>query len=180
MAAVRGCTLESNFFLVYLICSAIRSRKVLPSLTVSKLLAFSSPMDVPSPPLSLRTAVWDSSFCRHRGTVYAWRIVYHKIWYAAVTAGYVVVQPFSTLVMPCVKASSRSAAESYLEVRLTSVLHIAQVGQLLDSLDISLRYLCAYIGFCRCLTVATDGLAASAVRTGTPPCRWRLRPAARS
>ena len=38
-------------------CSAIRSRKFLPSFTVSNDLAFSRPMDVPRPPLSLSTAV---------------------------------------------------------------------------------------------------------------------------
>ena len=43
-------------------CSAIRSRKFLPSFTVSSDLAFSRPMDVPRPPLSLSTAVAPSRF----------------------------------------------------------------------------------------------------------------------
>ena len=50
-------TSDPNSPRVNLICSAIRSRKVLPFFTGSKLFAFSSPMDVPRPPFSLSTAV---------------------------------------------------------------------------------------------------------------------------
>lgn len=57
------CTWDPNSLRVCLICSAMRSRKVLPSFTTRRLLAFSRPMDVPSPPLSFNTAVCDSNFC---------------------------------------------------------------------------------------------------------------------
>ncbi len=57
-------TLEPNFSRVYTTCSAMRSRKVLPSLTGRSDFAFSKPIDVPSPPLSLRTAVCSRRLCR--------------------------------------------------------------------------------------------------------------------
>ena len=56
-------TLDPYFWRVYLIWSAMRSRKVFPSLTSSKLFAFSRPIDVPKPPFSLKTAVCESNFC---------------------------------------------------------------------------------------------------------------------
>lgn len=59
-----------NLVRVCLICSAMRSRKVLPSFTSSRLLAFSSPIDVPSPPLSFSTAVCSSrAYAGHQGRV---------------------------------------------------------------------------------------------------------------
>ena len=48
-------------------CSAIRSRKLRPSLTSSSDLALVMPIDVPSPPLSLMTTAWSSSPARRLG-----------------------------------------------------------------------------------------------------------------
>ena len=45
----------------------MRSRKVLPSFTGRRDLAFSRPMEVPRPPLSLRTAVLERSDWGHGG-----------------------------------------------------------------------------------------------------------------
>ena len=56
-------TLEPNCSLVYTICSAMRSRKVLPSFTGRRDFAFSRPIDVPRPPLSFRTAVCSRRAC---------------------------------------------------------------------------------------------------------------------
>jgi len=52
-------TLAPNDFRWCLTCSAMMSRNVLPSLTTRRDLAFSRPMDVPRPPLSLSMAVWE-------------------------------------------------------------------------------------------------------------------------
>ena len=63
-------TLEPNFSRVYTTCSAIRSRKVLPSLTGRSDFAFSRPIDVPSPPFSFRTAVCSRRLCAGHATAY--------------------------------------------------------------------------------------------------------------
>lgn len=68
-------TLEPYCLRVCLTCSAMRSRKVLPSFTSSKLLAFSKPMEVPKPPFSLKTAVCDNKVCISKsalGLLWAW------------------------------------------------------------------------------------------------------------
>ena len=57
-------TFDPYFWRVYFTCSAIRSKKVLPDLTSSKLFAFSRPIEVPRPPFNLKTAVLESSSWR--------------------------------------------------------------------------------------------------------------------
>ena len=48
-----------NSFLMHMTCLAVKSKKVSPFFTSSKLLALSRPIPVPNPPLSLSTTVWE-------------------------------------------------------------------------------------------------------------------------
>ena len=150
--------MESNFFLVYLICSAIRSKKLLPSLTSSKLLAFSRPMEVPSPPLSFRTAVWESSFCGQTCRVYAWGIVYHKILGASPQDCWKALSLTFCRAIDAVppKVKLDPYGSWYLEVCFAGVLHVAEVRQLFHCFNICFRNLRMHEAAVRSLTGIED------------------------